>query len=79
MFFSQLISEPPAFKLGAVRGSNEEDYFKHHVNSSFRKIYNVNLQKNSVTNLDSGIALMKTGYVFRFLLRAHPKMGDAVA
>ena len=35
---SQLTSEPPEFKAAAVRGSNEEGYFKHHMNSSFRKI-----------------------------------------
>lgn len=60
---SQLISEPPEFKVAAVQGSNEEDYFKHHVNSSFRKIYDVNLQKNSVTSLTSGIEQMKAKYV----------------
>ena len=60
---SQLITEPPEFKVAAVRGSNEEDYFKHHISSSFRKIYDVNLRKNSVTSLTSGIEQMKAKYV----------------
>ena len=60
---SQLISEPREFKVSAVRGSNEEDYFKHHMNSSFRKIYDVNLRKNSVASLTSGIEQMKAKYV----------------
>jgi len=63
VFRSQLISEPPEFKVAAVRGSNEEDHFKNHVNSSFRKIYDVNLRKNSVTSLTSGVEQMKAGYV----------------
>ena len=50
-----------------MRGSNEEDYFKHHINSSFRKIYDVNLRKNSVASLTSGIEQMKAKYV-RFSL-----------
>ena len=60
---SQLISEPPEFKVSAVRGSNEEDYFKHHMNSSFRKIYDVKLRKNSVTSSTSGIEQMKAKYI----------------
>ncbi|KAL9962532.1 hypothetical protein ACROYT_G031640 [Oculina patagonica] len=59
----KLISEPPEFKVAAVLGSNEEDYFKRHVNSSYRKIYDVNLRKNSVTSLESGIAQMKAGTI----------------
>ena len=50
--------------MAAVLGSNEEDYFKHHVNSSFRKIYDVNLRKNSVASLTSGVEQMKAGYVW---------------
>ena len=61
---SQLISEPPEFKVAAVRGSNEEDYFKHHMNSTFRKIYDVNLRKNSVASLTTGIEQMKAKYVW---------------
>ena len=60
---SQLISEPPEFKVSAVQGSNEQDYFKHHINSSFRKIYNVKLRKSSVTSLTSGIEQMKAKFV----------------
>ena len=60
---SQLTSEPPKFKVAAVRGSNEEDYFKHHMNSTFRKIYDVNLRKNSVASLTTGIEQMKAKYV----------------
>lgn len=47
--------------VGAVKGSNEEDYFRHHVNPSFRKIYEVNLQKNTLKSLDYGVTLMRNG------------------
>jgi len=43
------------FQVAAARGSNEEDYFKRHVNSSFRKIYEMNLRENSVPSLEKKV------------------------
>ena len=60
-FFLQLTSEPPLFRVAAVRGSNEEDYLKNHVNSSFRKIYEVNLKEHIVPSLDEGVKHMLQG------------------
>ena len=60
-FSIQLISEPPMFKAAAVRGSNEEDYFKNHINSTFRRIHEVNLRENSVSSLETGVEQMRQG------------------
>ena len=49
------------FQVAVVRGSNEEDYFKHHVNLSFRKIYEMNLRENSVPSLEKGVEHMRQG------------------
>lgn len=57
----QLTSDPPVFKMAAVRGSQEEDYFKRHAKYSFRKFYEANLRDNSVPNLETGTEDMRLG------------------
>ncbi|KAL9978811.1 hypothetical protein ACROYT_G016377 [Oculina patagonica] len=53
---AKLTSNPPdVFKLGVTSGSNEEAYFKNHVEDYFRKIYQVNLKIHLVNGLQDGM------------------------
>ena len=56
VFLQQLTQNPPdVFKLGITRGSNEEGYFKNHVEDLFRKIYHVNLKIHLVNGFQDGM------------------------
>ena len=51
---------PSGFKLGITRGSNEEAYFKYHVEDSFRKIYRNNLKVHLVDSFKEGIRRLES-------------------
>ncbi|XP_068706069.1 glutamate receptor ionotropic, NMDA 1-like isoform X2 [Montipora foliosa] len=64
---------PPAgFKIGITRGSNEEAYFKNHVEDEFRKIYDVNLKVHLVDSLEDGIKQLKKNEL-------HGVIGDSLS
>ena len=59
VYFQQLTEKslhpPDGFKLGITRGSNEEAYFKNHVEDLFRKIYHDNLKIHLVDGFQTGM------------------------
>ncbi|XP_068706012.1 glutamate receptor ionotropic, NMDA 1-like [Montipora foliosa] len=64
---------PPAgFKIGITKGSNEEAYFKNHVEDEFRKIYDVNLKVHLVDSLEDGIEQLKANEL-------HGVIGDSLS